>query len=291
MLGMTTRTEAAPESDEERSGRGIGSSSYELFILILSLISIANLGLILLPFVEGAARQVILITDLTLTFFFLVDFVKRLRAARPKSLYLVHDWGWADLLAIVPFLRILRLFRLIRVLRKFREHGAERFLTDLRTNRSASAFGLTVALVLLVVEVASALIVAVEQRSPEANITTGVDAVWWAYVTITTVGYGDQYPVTTEGRFLGVLLLIAGIALFSVLTAYIAQKLIGVPPGAGPAAEPAAQPAAGAAAAGGGDAVDDIVELARLVDEVGRHHEELRRRVAALEARLRHPEP
>ena len=287
MHGMTTPTEAAPESDEERSGRGIGSSSYELFILILSLISIANLVLIMLPFIDGAARQVILITDLTLTFFFVVDFAKRLRAARPKSRYMVHDWGWADLLAIVPLLRILRLFRLIRVMRKLREHGAERFVTDLRTNRSASAFGLTVALVLLVVEVASALIVAVEQRSPDANITTGLDAVWWAYVTITTVGYGDQYPVTTEGRFLGVLLLIAGIALFSVLTAYIAQKLIGVPGAAAPAPEPARP----STPTGSGDAVDDIVELARLVDEVGRHHEELRRRVAALEARLRHPEP
>ncbi|MFO1539046.1 MAG: ion transporter [Chloroflexota bacterium] len=276
---------AAQDLDEERAGRGIGSTSYELFILIISLISIANLFII--PFVDGAARQVIIITDLTLTLFFVIDFAKRLRASHPRSRYLLQDWGWADLLAILPLFRILRVFRLVRVARKLRAHGADRFVGELRTNRSASAFGLTVALVILVVEVAGAAIVAVEQRSPDANIRTGIDAVWWAYVTITTVGYGDRYPVTTEGRLLGVLLLVAGIALFSVLTAYIAQKLIGTPAGGAAAAEPAPS----SAPTGSGDALDEIAELARLADEAGRHQAELRRRIAALEARLRHPAP
>lgn len=285
MGAMTNDDGAAQVAQDEQGPKGIGSTSYELFILILSLISIANLFII--PFVDGSARQVILITDLTLTLFFTIDFVKRLRASDPKSRYLVHDWGWADLLAILPLLRVLRIFRLIRVMRKLREHGAGQFVAELRTNRSASAFGLTVALVILVVEVAAASIVAVEQRSPDANIRTGIDAVWWAYVTITTVGYGDRYPVTTEGRFLGVLLLIAGIALFSVLTAYIAQKLIGTPAGGAAPAEPTTS----SAPAGSGDALDEIAELARLADVAAQHHVELRRRIAALEARLRDPEP
>ena len=147
------------------------------------------------------------------------DFIKRFTAAHPRRRYLVDDWGWADLLAIIPLLRIFRVFRLVRVIRKLRGYGGARFVDDLRTNRSTSAFGLTVALVLIVVEVAGALIVSVESRSPEANIRTGIDAVWWAYVTITTVGYGDRYPVTTEGRFLGILLLVAGIALTAVALA------------------------------------------------------------------------
>lgn len=279
MRGMSDTT--TTDQGDERAGKGIGSTSYELFILILSLISIANL--LVIPFLEPSAAQVVAITDLTLTLFFAIDFVKRLRAAEPRRRYLIEDWGWADLLAIIPFLRILRVFRLVRVIRKLREHGAHRFAAELRTNRSASAFGLTVALVILVVEVAGAAIVAVERRSPEANIQTGVDAVWWAYVTITTVGYGDRYPVTTEGRFLGVLLLVAGIALFSVLTAYVAQKLIGTPGAAAEPSRPEARPS------GTGDALDDLAELSRLADEVGRHHEELRRRIGALEERFRRP--
>lgn len=271
----------------------LGSTSYELFILVISILSIANLCL--LPFIDGAAAQVVAITDIALTFFFAVDFAKRFLIAHPRTDYLIRDWGWADLLAIIPFLRIFRLFRLVRVVRKLRHHGAAAFIDDLRTNRSASAFGLTVALVLIVVEVSGALIVSVERRSPEANIQTGIDAVWWAYVTITTVGYGDKYPVTTEGRVLGVFLLVAGIALFSVLTGYVAQKLIGTPSG----------PAVPEAGAGGTrdavdpvatapdaapfeplDPVDEIAELIRLADETGERHAELRRRIAALEQRL-----
>ena len=213
------------DATERTNEQPIGSTSYELFILVISILSIVNICL--LPFIDGAAAQVILITDLTLSVFFVGDFIKRFTAAHPRRRYLVDDWGWADLLAIIPLLRIFRVFRLVRVIRKLRQYGGARFVDDLRTNRSTSAFGLTVALVLIVVEVAGALIVSVESRSPEANIRTGIDAVWWAYVTITTVGYGDRYPVTTEGRFLGILLLVAGIALFSVLTGYVAQKLIG----------------------------------------------------------------
>ena len=187
-------------------------------------------------------------------------------AAHPRRRYLVDDWGWADLLAIIPLLRIFRVFRLVRVIRKLRGYGGARFVDDLRTNRSTSAFGLTVALVLIVVEVAGALIVSVESRSPEANIRTGIDAVWWAYVTITTVGYGDRYPVTTEGRFLGILLLVAGIALFSVLTGYVAQKLIGSP-SSGPASGDDAGDAPGGSAAAAPAAFDPLDPA-----EIGRAH-------------------
>jgi voltage-gated potassium channel len=280
----------------EPRDKALGSTSYELFILVISILSIVNMCM--LPFLDGSAAQVVAITDLTLTVFFTADFVKRLTGSHPRSHYLLRDWGWADLLAIIPFLRIFRLFRLVRVIRKLRRYGGEVFVADLRTNRSTSAFGLTVALVLIVVEVSGALIVSVESPSPEANIQTGIDAVWWAYVTITTVGYGDRYPVTTEGRILGVLLLVAGIALFSVLTGYVAQKLIGSPAGS---SAPEAEDGAGAtgdgdvpAAAGAGDAslldpldpVDEIAALVRLADETGERHAELRRRIAALEHRI-----
>ena len=77
----------------------------------------------------------------------------------------------------------------------------------------------------MVLEVAGATIFAVEGGDPAANIQSPGDALWWGLVTITTVGYGDQYPVTVGGRLIGAILLFAGIALFSVLTGIHCQRL------------------------------------------------------------------
>jgi voltage-gated potassium channel len=65
-----------------------------------------------------------------------------------------------------------------------------------------------------------------ESRTPDTNIRTASDALWWAYVTITTVGYGDRYPVTGWGRVVGVLLLSTGVGLFAVITGFIANAFL-----------------------------------------------------------------
>jgi voltage-gated potassium channel len=80
--------------------------------------------------------------------------------------------------------------------------------------------------VLLVLEMSGALVLDAEAGAAGANITTPGDALWWGYVTITTVGYGDQYPVTPWGRVIGVFLLTAGVALFSVFTGFIANAFL-----------------------------------------------------------------
>jgi voltage-gated potassium channel Kch len=56
------------------------------------------------------------------------------------------------------------------------------------------------------------------ENSPDSNIRGPEDALWWSVVTITTVGYGDRFPITTEGRFIGAVLMVAGIGLFAVLS-------------------------------------------------------------------------
>ena len=91
-----------------------------------------------------------------------------------------------------------------------------------------------------------------EDRSPDANITTGGDALWWAIVTITTVGYGDFYPVTSLGRVTGVFVMFAGVGIIGALASILASLLI--PPAAESkesteAEAPAAGPAPGAATA------------------------------------------
>ena len=61
------------------------------------------------------------------------------------------------------------------------------------------------------------------ERHPDSNIKTAEDAIWWAFTTITTVGYGDRYPVTSEGRFVAVVLMAAGVGLFGTFSAFLAS--------------------------------------------------------------------
>lgn len=61
---------------------------------------------------------------------------------------------------------------------------------------------------------------------PNSNIKTAGDAIWWSYVTITTVGYGDKYPVTPEGRIIAAMLMTVGVGLFGTFTAYISSWFV-----------------------------------------------------------------
>ena len=68
-----------------------------------------------------------------------------------------------------------------------------------------------------------------ERSAPDANIQSASDAMWWVYVTITTVGYGDHYPVTTTGRLVGIAVMTMGVGLFGTLAGFIANKLLADP--------------------------------------------------------------
>ena len=93
-------------------------------------------------------------------------------------------------------------------------------------NRSQYALFLTVLLALVVMTVSSVLVLQFESRSPDANIKTGGDALWWALVTITTVGYGDFFPVTTLGRLTGAFVMLSGVGIIGALASILASLLL-----------------------------------------------------------------
>jgi len=64
------------------------------------------------------------------------------------------------------------------------------------------------------------------EDDPNSNIKTAEDAIWWAYVTITTVGYGDKFPVTTEGWIITAILMTAGMGMFGTFTAFVASWFV-----------------------------------------------------------------
>ncbi|MCA9441558.1 MAG: ion transporter, partial [Candidatus Omnitrophica bacterium] len=165
--------------------------------------------------------------DTVVCIFFLFDFVWSFLAAPKKLEYM--KWGWIDLVSSIPMLeplrwgRIARVLRIVRVLRGFR---ATKMLSSfLLEKRGQSAFAVAAFITLIMITFGSIAILHVE-TSPESNIQSPSDALWWAFVTVTTVGYGDFYPVTVEGRVIGVVLMVVGVGLFGTYTGYIATWFI-----------------------------------------------------------------
>jgi voltage-gated potassium channel len=203
------------------------NTSYELFIGALSVLSIINLALYyLIP--DENISTVVLIMDGFLSVIFFTDFLYRLFTTDSKSTYFFRQMGWADLLASLPLpqFKILRVFRILRVYRLGKAYGGARMIKEFFSNRGGSALLVLIFIMILILEFGGLAMLSIESRSPDANIKTASDAVWYVYVTITTVGYGDQYPVTNAGRILGTLIMTIGVGLFGTITAFLANVFI-----------------------------------------------------------------
>jgi voltage-gated potassium channel len=203
------------------------SPGYEIFIAALSILSIANIVLGLL-ITDAALDAVLNAMNALLSAILFVDFLVRLRTASSRSDYFFRRFGWADLLASLPLpqLKILRLFRLARVYRLLKAYGVRNIGRSILRERAGSALLSLLFVAILVLEFGSLWMLRIESTSPERNITTASDALWYVIVTISTVGYGDQYPVTTPGRVLGAIIIVLGVAIFGTLTGYLANLFL-----------------------------------------------------------------
>jgi voltage-gated potassium channel Kch len=213
---------------EDSQRNGLRNTSWEVFVLALSVVSLVNILLVLL-LQDDDARRVVLIVDGSLCVVFIADFLHRLRTAESKRRYMTKEGGWLDLVGSLPFpgFRLARVLRVVRAVVEVREHGGRRLWLDFVRERAQGALYVVLLLVVLVLEFASIGVLVTERDEPGANILTASDALWWGYVTITTVGYGDRFPVTNEGRLVGVVLLTIGVGLFGTFTAFIANLFLG----------------------------------------------------------------
>ncbi|MDD1753419.1 MAG: potassium channel family protein, partial [Methanotrichaceae archaeon] len=133
-----------------------------------------------------------------------------------------------DLLSCWPSqgLRLLRIFRLVKVYRLLKNYGTKRIINEIIDNRAQMAIYIIVILVVVVLQVGGVWVLRFEENNPDANIKTGADALWWAFVTITTVGYGDRYPITSGGRLVGIALMVCGVGIFSTFAGFIANSFL-----------------------------------------------------------------
>jgi voltage-gated potassium channel Kch len=218
---------AAPETLGAGSRHELKNVSYECFILALSITSLVNIVLGYLVR-QPEVGLVLTVMDVILSFIFLGDFTYRLFTAPTRRGYFVGQQGWLDLLSSLPLpqVKIFRLFRVVRVVRLLRAVGPRRFFDAVLRDRASSALLVVIFLALLLLEFGSALILAIEIRAPDGNIKDASDALWYTYVTVTTVGYGDRYPVTNAGRLVGVLIMTVGVGLFGTLTGFLANAFV-----------------------------------------------------------------
>ena len=202
------------------------STTYEFFILAISILSIVNLALELVVQYRSQSWYLILFIDSALTLIFVADFTYRLTTAPTKWWYLRHGGGVFDFLGCLPGLRIFRLFRIVRAVRIIRRLGGPRVFRELRAGFASGTLYLVVFVGIFVLEFVGLAELWFEEDAPGANITTGGDALWWGYVTATTVGYGDQFPVTTGGRIAGLVMLTVGVALFATFSGFLANTFL-----------------------------------------------------------------
>lgn len=213
-------------------------SLFDLLIMVLSVYILASLLVDAFVKVSESTRELLSIIDNAICYIFLVDFFIRLYRSPNKLQFM--KWGWIDLISSIPsfdFLRygrFVRLFRLLRILRALR--SVKVLSQQILKKRSESSFMGISSMALLMVIFGSISILQVE-TSPASNIKTAEDAIWWSFTTITTVGYGDLYPVTTEGRVIAAFLMITGVGVFATFTGFVASWFVGGRNAAGSAAQ------------------------------------------------------
>ena len=195
----------------------------KLIVALLSLFSIALLSLTFFIEPDSELNRLIHYYDFGLCLVFLYDFFVQLFKRKKRWNYF-FTYGWLDLLSSIPVIyefRYIRIFRVFRVLRIIKSLNI--LYKFIKTNKRASLYGLIVFSSTIILILSSTLVLYLEQDV--GNIKTAEDALWWSYITITTVGYGDLYPVTNEGRLAASVLILNGIAIFGALVSYMTSQV------------------------------------------------------------------
>lgn len=207
--------------NDQSTGR---QAPYLLFTLLLSVATIATLWIASVRNLDPEVRQVLRYGDWAVCAMFFVDFLIQFVRAEDRRQYMLR-WGWLDLLSCIPLidsLRWTRISRVARILILLRAIKSFRVLWQfLRQQRTESTI-LVAAFLAIALVIFSAIGMLHFEQDPRSNILTAADALWWSITTVTTVGYGDLYPVTVEGRLVAIVLMTAGVGLFATLSGALA---------------------------------------------------------------------
>lgn len=223
---MTTATPATESEDDLRLSERqelIVDANYQFFVIALTILQVINS---LLLFVLAEPQQTVVVVFFVLISLVLIgDAVRRQVRFRRHHILEHRGKSWLILLGSmpIPFLILVRLAASYSMLKSIQSEDVAAMSKVVVQRRAQSTLLVAVFVAIVVLEIGSTMVLGIEAESPSANIVDANDAIWWALVTVATVGYGDQYPVTTGGRIVGVMVMVVGVGLFSVLTSYFAH--------------------------------------------------------------------
>lgn len=202
--------------DDTRVRRWEDRSEIPLLLLAIAFL-VAYAWPVLDPGLDRDVESWLEVTTWTVWAAFVVDFVVRLALASHTARYAARHW-YDVALIVLPMLRPLRLLRLLAFARMLNRSARSSLSGRVGTYVAGSAVAS--------VGLGALAVLDAERGADDTTIATFGDALWWATCTVTTVGYGDLYPVTATGRLVGVALMVVGIALVSTATAIVAAWLV-----------------------------------------------------------------
>jgi voltage-gated potassium channel len=169
------------------------------------------------PRLDPDLRTILELASWTVWAAFVIDFAARLVMSDDRRHYALSHW-YDVALIVLPMLRPLRLLRLLAFARVLNRSAAGSLVGRVSAYVAGTA--------IMALGLGALAVLDAEQDAPNANIATFGDALWWSATTVTTVGYGDHFPVTTTGRLVAVVLMLVGIACIGAITAGVAAWLV-----------------------------------------------------------------
>ncbi|MCM1313194.1 MAG: ion transporter [Bacteroides sp.] len=213
--------------------------AFDVAVMLAIILSIIVAFIESMPFVAGHYKLALEILEYVLTFFFTIEYVLRIYCSPCPRKYLLSFFGIIDLLSTLPlylsfvlpsarYMLLLRSFRLIRVFRVFKLFAFinEGYLLLYSIKRSLNKILVYFLFVIVLVIAIGTLMFMIEGNIPDSRFTDIPTGIYWAIVTLTTVGYGDITPVTPFGRFLSALVMILGYTIIAVPTGIVSATMI-----------------------------------------------------------------
>lgn len=210
------------------------SKYFGLFIQFLIILSVITFSLETLPNLSPENRRLLSVIEVFCVVVFTVEYLLRIYVADHKFKFIFSFFGLIDLFAILPFylsfgvdlrsLRLLRLLRLFRLLKLVRYNRAMlQFTKAMLLAREQIILFMGVTLILIYFSAVG--IYYFENEAQPEHFTSIFDSLWWSIITLTTVGYGDVYPITVGGRMFTFLILLIGLGIVAIPTGIISSSL------------------------------------------------------------------
>lgn len=208
--------------------------AFDIFIQLLIVISIITFSIETLPNLKPHTREILHSIEIFCVIIFTAEYIARIYIAEKKFKFIFSFFGLIDLLAILPFylsfgfdlrsLRILRMFRLFRLLKLVRYNKAMRhFGRAMVVAKEQIILFMTITVILIYF--AAVGIYYFEHEAQPDKFASIFDSLWWSIVTLTTVGYGDVYPITVGGRLFTFMILLIGLGIVAIPTGIISSSL------------------------------------------------------------------